>query len=222
MKVRSLLIANLLVVAAMAVFAFWAAGIAPADMELPTHWNAAGEVDQTMAPLPALLMPAGISLFVAVVFAITPVLEPLQHKLEGSAPLLRAVWIGMMALMVAIEGIVAAPIFGHSPGAGAILVLVGLLFVVIGNMLPKSRPGFFVGIRTPWTITDADNWIATHRLGGKLFMLAGVALVLAGLFDVPANLRMVAILGGVIAAALTPVAYSWWFWRTRGRAGKGA
>lgn len=222
MNVRSLLLANLLIVAAMAGFALWAAGTAPEGMELPTHWNAAGEVDQTMAPLPALLMPAGISLFVALVFAITPMLEPLQHKLEGSAPLLRAVWIGMMALVVAIQGIVAAPIFGYSPGAGAILLLVGLLFVVIGNMLPKSRPGFFVGIRTPWTITDEDNWIATHRLGGKLFMVAGAVLVLAGLLDVSPDLRMVAMLGGIAVAALIPVAYSWWFWRTRRQSGKGA
>ncbi|MBB3033897.1 SdpI family protein [Alteriqipengyuania lutimaris] len=222
MKIRSLLIVNLLVVAAMSAFALWAAGIAPEEMELPTHWNAAGEIDQTMAPLPALLMPAGLSLFVALVFAVTPMLEPLQHKLEGSAPLLRAVWIGTMALVVAIQGIIAAPIFGYSPGAGAILVLVGLLFLVTGNMLPKSRPGFFVGIRTPWTITDADNWVATHRLGGKLFMLAGITLVLVGLLDVPADLRMVAMLGGVFAAALIPIAYSWWFWRTSNRSGKGA
>ncbi len=172
MKVRSLLLVNLLLVALMAGFAFWVAGIAPVGMELPTHWNAAGEVDQTMAPLPALLMPAGVSLFVALVFAVTPMLEPLQDKLDKSAPLLRAVWIGVMALFVALQGIIAAPVFGYSPGAGAIMLLVGLLFVVIGNTLPKSRPGFFVGIRTPWTITDEDNWVATHRLGGKLFMLA--------------------------------------------------
>ena len=86
MKVRSLLLVNLLLVALMAGFAFWVAGIAPVGMELPTHWNAAGEVDQTMAPLPALLMPAGVSLFVALVFAVAPMLEPLQDKLDKSAP----------------------------------------------------------------------------------------------------------------------------------------
>ena len=158
MKVRSLLLVNLLLVALMAGFAFWVAGIAPVGMELPTHWNAAGEVDQTMAPLPALLMPAGVSLFVALVFAVTPMLEPLQDKLDKSAPLLRAVWIGIMALFVALQGIIAAPVFGYSPGAGAIMLLVGLLFVVIGNTLPKSRPGFFVGIRTPWTSTVSPSW----------------------------------------------------------------
>ncbi|GAB5350079.1 SdpI family protein [Alteriqipengyuania sp. 357] len=222
MKVKSLLLGNLLVVLLMVAFAFWAAGIAPEGMELPTHWNAAGEVDQTMPALRALLMPAGVSLFVALVFAVTPMLEPMQDKLTKSAPLLRAVWIGMMALFVALQGIVAGPIFGYSPGTGAIMVLVGLLFVVIGNMLPKSRPGFFVGIRTPWTITDEDNWVATHRLGGKLFMLAGAALVLVGLLDVAPALRVTAMIGGTLLAALVPAVYSWWFWRTRGHAGKEA
>jgi len=222
MKVRSLLLVNLLLVALMAGFAFWVAGIAPVGMELPTHWNAAGEVDQTMGPLPALLMPAGVSLFVALVFAVTPMLEPLQDKLDKSAPLLRAVWIGMMALFVALQGIIAAPVFGYSPGAGAIMLLVGLLFVVIGNTLPKSRPGFFVGIRTPWTITDEDNWVATHRLGGKLFMLAGVALVIAALLDVSAGLRLAVMLGGTLLAALVPAIYSWWFWRSHRHAGKEA
>ncbi|MBY8337210.1 SdpI family protein [Alteriqipengyuania sp. NZ-12B] len=222
MKVRSLLLVNLLLVALMAGFAFWVAGIAPVGMELPTHWNAAGEVDQTMSPLPALLMPAGVSLFVALVFAVTPMLEPLQDKLDKSAPLLRAVWIGIMALFVALQGIIAAPVFGYSPGAGAIMLLVGLLFVVIGNTLPKSRPGFFVGIRTPWTITDEDNWVATHRLGGKLFMLAGGALVIAALLDVSAGLRLAVMLGGTLLAALVPVIYSWWFWRTHSHTGKEA
>ena len=102
------------------------------------------------------------------------------------------------------------------------MLLVGLLFVVIGNTLPKSRPGFFVGIRTPWTITDEDNWVATHRLGGKLFMLAGVALVIAALLDVSAGLRLAVMLGGTLLAALVPVVYSWWFWRSHRHAGKEA
>ena len=222
MKVRPFVLANLCLVALMAAFAFWAAALAPEGMELPTHWNAAGEVDQTMDPLGALLMPVAIALFVGVVFALTPSIEPLQDKLAGSAPLLRSLWIGMMALCVAIQGIVAAPVFGFSPGAGAILVLVGLLFVLFGNMLPKSRPGFFVGIRTPWTIIDADNWVATHRLGGKLFMLAGAAFVLVGLTDVPPQLRTFVMLGGTIAAAGIPVAYSWWRWSRRSHSGTGA
>ena len=173
-----------------------------------------------MPALQALLLPAGIALFIALVFAVIPAIEPLQNKLEGSAPLLRASWIATLALMVVLQGFVSAPIFGASPGPGVIIVLVGLLFVVLGNMLPKSRPGFFVGIRTPWTITDADNWIATHRLGGKLFLLAGLAMILVGLLDIPSEARVFVVLGSTIAAAAIPMVYSWWLWRS-GRVERG-
>ena len=212
MKTRSLLLLNLLTVALMVGFAFWAAGQVPEGTELPTHWNAAGEIDDTMPALQALLLPAGLTLAIGVLFAIIPAIEPLQNKLEGSAPLLRATWLGTLGLMIVLQGIVAAPVLGFAPGPGAIIVAVGILFLVIGNMLPKSRPSFFVGIRTPWTITNADNWVATHRLGGKLFLGAGVVMVLAGLIDMPNELRMMLVLGSTMAAALVPVAHSWYFW----------
>ncbi len=222
MKVGLPLIVTILVAALMAGFALWAASLAPAGMELPTHWNAAGEVDDTMPALQALLFPAGLALFVGLLFAIIPALEPLQDKLEGSAPLLRAAWVGTIGLMVAMQAIIAAPIFGFEPGVGAILALVGLLLIVLGNMMPKSRPGFFVGIRTPWTITDADNWVATHRLGGKLFMAAGVAICLAGLVDMPGNVRMGVTIGAVMAASVIAIGYSWWFWQRKSQSGSGA
>ena len=96
-----------------------------------------------------------------------------------------------------------------------LLAGIGLLFLAIGNALPKSRPGFFVGIRTPWTIADTDIWIATHRLGGKLMMLAGAVLVLAGLLPTPAHLAVPVLLGCVLVAAVIPVTYSWWLWRRK-------
>jgi len=86
MKTRSLLLLNLLAVALMVGFAFWAAGQVPEGTELPTHWNAAGEIDDTMPALQALLLPAGLTLAIGVLFAIIPAIEPLQNKLEGSAP----------------------------------------------------------------------------------------------------------------------------------------
>ncbi len=215
MKVRGLLILTLAVAAAMAMFAFWVAAGLPDGAELPTHWNAAGEVDDTMPALPALLFPAGITLLLGLLFAAVPSLEPLQHKLEGSAPVLRAAWIGVLGLNIYLQAMIAGPAMGWSLGPQLILVGIGLLFLAIGNALPKSRPGFFVGIRTPWTIVDTDIWIATHRLGGKLMVLAGAALVLAGLLPTPAELVVAVILGAAFLAAIVPVAYSWWLWRRK-------
>ncbi len=221
MKTMPLLLVTLLVAAGMAVFAVWAAGQVPPGTELPTHWNAAGEIDGTMPALQALLFPVGVTVFIGLLFAVVPAIEPLQDRLSGSAPLLRTAWIGTVALLVALQAYIAAPVFGYHPGQGLIFALVGLLFVGLGNMLPKSRPGFFVGIRTPWTITNSDNWVATHRLGGKLFMLAGFAMILAGLAPISAPLRVVVVLASVFIASLVPVFYSWRLWQRDNRTESG-
>ena len=217
MKTGRLFLISLGLCAAMVAFAFYAAGQVDRGTELPTHWNAAGEVDGTMPALRALLFPAGMALLLSAIFAVLPRIEPLQDRLEGSAPLLRTAWIGTLLLMVFVQLFIGAQAFGIEVQGHFVLVPVGLLFLCLGNMLPKSRPGFFVGIRTPWTIVDEDVWIATHRLGGKLMMLAGAVLILSALAPMSAEARVFATLGAILAAALVPVVYSWWQWDRKKR-----
>ena len=120
-----------------------------------------------------------------------------------------------MGLMVYVQIMIAAPALGWNLGIDLLLAGMGVLFLMIGNALPKSRPSFFVGIRTPWTLTDTDNWIATHRLGGKLMMAAGAAMVIAALMPLAPEWRLWAIIAPVLAVSVVPVAYSWWLWRSR-------
>lgn len=202
----------------MAVFAFVTAARLPADAVLPTHWDASGTPDDYSPALWALLMPAAMAAVTSLVFAVIPRIEPLQEKLEGSAPLLRACWIGIMLLFVIIQLTIGLPAYGIDMPVNAIMLGIGLMLVMMGNALPKSRPGFFVGIRTPWAIMDADNWIATHRLGGKLMMLAGLAIIAASLAPISPETTAIVVLVAVFGAALVPFGYSWWLWQR----GKGA
>ena len=214
MKTKGLFFASVLVAAAMVAFAFLTAQRLPAGQVLPIHWNAAGVADDYAPALPALLFPAGTVLLLALLFAAIPRLEPLQDKLEKSAAVLRATWIGMLALLVTVQLAIGGSAWGIAVSANLVFVAVGALFVVLGNVLPKSRPGFFVGIRTPWTLTSEDNWIATHRLGGKLFMLAGLAMIAVGLLPLGEAVTMAVTLAAVPLAGLVPVVYSWWLWRS--------
>ncbi|MBX7540094.1 SdpI family protein [Qipengyuania sphaerica] len=215
MKTVRPLVASLALAALMAIFAFVTAERLPADALLPTHWNASGEPDKFSDALTALLLPAFLAGGIALLLAVIPRIEPLQDKLEGSAPLLRAAWIGVMLLFVLIQLTIGLPAYGIDMPVNAIMLGIGLLLVMIGNALPKSRPGFFVGIRTPWAILDEDNWIATHRLGGKLMMLAGLAIVAVSLSPASAETIGIVVLAAVFAAALVPFAYSWWIWQNR-------
>ncbi|MFN2101241.1 SdpI family protein [Altererythrobacter sp. MF3-039] len=213
MNIRPLAIASLMLAASLAIFAFVTASRLPAGAELPIHWNAAGEPDDYAPALMALLMPVGLVLFVTALFAIIPRIEPLQEKLEGSAPVLRASWIGVLLLCGIISLTIGLPAYGISLPIKTVFIATGLLLVLIGNALPKSRPGFFVGIRTPWAIIDTDNWIATHRLGGRLFIMAGLAIVLAGVLPIEAETTAIVLILAVAAAAVIPFVYSWWLWR---------
>lgn len=215
MKVRGLLCANLVIAAGMAGFGLWVASGLGQGAELPIHWNLAGEADRFVPAATALLWPAGVTVLIGALFAAIPRMEPLQERLEASAPLLRSVWIGTMLLMVYLQIIIAAPALGWKLGPDLIQVGLGALLVMIGNSLPKSRPSFFVGIRTPWTLADTDNWIATHRLGGKVMMGAGCLIVAAGLSPLPPSWRGSAVTALLGVAVVVPVFYSWWLWHRR-------
>lgn len=217
MRVGGLFIASLLLAVLLAIFAFATEARLADGTELPIHWGSNGEADGFAPALTALLLPPGMLVLVACLFAIIPRMEPLQAKLDGSAPLLTASWIGMMLLAIAIALSIGAPAWSIAVPPNLVMIGAGLMLVMIGNALPKSRPGFFVGIRTPWAIVDTDNWIATHRLGGKLFMVAGVAMVAASLLPLPGRLMTIVVLGSVFGAALVPYLYSWWLWRENGR-----
>ena len=102
-----------------------------------------------------------------------------------------------------------------SVGSGAIfflLVFVGILLAVIGNYMPKCRLNYTMGIRTPWTLSSEENWNKTHRLGGKIWVAAGILIAASGFLalvsDAAAQAAFVIMMAVVIAAALVPVGYS--------------
>jgi uncharacterized membrane protein len=86
---------------------------------------------------------------------------------------------------------------------------VGLLLVILGNFMGKLTRNFFIGIRTPWTIASEEVWLRTHRLGGKLFVVAGLVLFFSSLLGggwIPAAVA-------IGAAALISVVYSYLLYR---------
>ena len=213
MRYRGMMAASALVTGAMASVAVVAAQRLPAGAQLATHWGPDGQADRFADAGTALAMPIVVTLALSLMMAALPSIEPLQDRLSQSAPLYRSAWGGLLALMFFAELMVAAPAFGIAPPAAAMLVAVGLLQVVIGNALPKSRPGFFVGIRTPWTLTDPENWIATHRLASRLMIAAGLIVVVLALAPIAGDRRAPLVMATVLAAALVPVGYSFVYWR---------
>jgi uncharacterized membrane protein len=201
-------------IAVLAVVATTAGLALPSDVRLPMHWNAAGAVDRWGGKWPALLFPVGFAGIVTIIFASVARFEPYREAMARSEGLIRVVWFGMIGLAWVIELMVLAVAFHWQVAPVQMLLIgMGLLFVAMGNQFGKSRPMRFVGIRTPWTLASPDVWIATHRLGGKLFVLAGLVWCAAGLLGIHGPHAMRALTAILLLAALVPAIWSYVFWR---------
>jgi uncharacterized membrane protein len=93
-------------------------------------------------------------------------------------------------------------------GQKIILYLVGALFIVLGNYLPVVKQNYFIGIRTPWTLDNEVVWQKTHRVGGRVFMVGGVLIILSAFFSDP-RISFAVLLTVSLVIALFAVVYSW-------------
>jgi len=207
-------ILSLLIIAAMVVAGLIAGHSLPADALVPVHWNVAGNADNFMPRDVALMIMPAVGLAVSALFAFLPKLEPRIGHLEASARLYATSWLGVLLFLAAIDGMMLARALGHSmPNLNFGVLGLALLIVLIGNFLGKSRSMFFIGIRTPWTLSSEEVWSRTHRLGGRLFVVLGLLALAAIPLGVAGALILRGLLVGLVLAALSLTAWSWLLWR---------
>ncbi len=119
-------------------------------------------------------------------------------------------WICPVTSIVA-GGMTYAKALGYSPDIGLIIILmISVLFILLGNFLPKVRQNYTFGIKLPWTYDDVDNWNATQRFGGKVFMGLGVLMLLTVWFR---GLWVWILLPGMAAAVILPTLYSYLYYK---------
>jgi uncharacterized membrane protein len=145
-------------------------------------------------------------------FLLVPKLDPGRANYEQFAAAYSTLRIAVTLLLAAVYALLQLTIHGYAVNIGMVgPMLVGLLFIVIGNLLGKVRPNWAVGIRTPWTLSSKTSWDKTHRVGGRLFIVAGILMMLTSVLGPPWNIY----LGVAIAPFLvvTSFGYSYWVWR---------
>ncbi len=185
----------------------------PADAMLPSHWNIKGEVDDYAPRNVMLALFPALGLIVSVLFAAIPCIDPRRENVWRSAGLYYASWFGVLGLMAALHFvIVSAAANGAEPDSRLILLPICVLLIVIGNFMAKSRSTWFIGLRTPWTLSSEAAWIAANRAAGWLFVATGVATA-AAIYLVDVRSGFVVMFAGVLAAAAIGVAISYLVWR---------
>lgn len=211
MKHRRSNLTNLLTLAlVLGSFAITAALYARLPQTVPIHWDLRGEADGLKAkPWGPLLLPlttAGVALLLAVV----PAISPSGFGVARFRTVFEVFQLAIVAFLSFVTVLALLAGVGVSvPMGGAVQAGLGVVVVVLGNFMGKVTRNFFVGIRTPWTLASEEVWLRTHRLGGRLFVLAGLCLVLTGLFA-PSSVVGIA---AIVLAAILPVLYSYLSYR---------
>lgn len=185
---------------------------------MPVHWDIHGQVDGYGSRIVGAFLNPLIMLAIALLIPVLPKIDPRGKSYDKFMPTYFTMMNATITLLFVIHIVALGSAMGlNIPILRLIPAAFGSLFIVLGNLLPRVRPNWMVGIRTPWTLSSDRVWERTHRVGGYLMMGAGVILVVATPF-VPAAAAIALIMGGVIVAALGSVIYSYVAWRQEKRA----
>lgn len=211
---RGLVIFTAVVVGAMLLLSGWAWLQLPADAQVPIHWGADGQVNGYAGKTIGLLLLPLITVAVGATFWAIPIIEPRRANIEKSGKAYAAIWIAVVALMAVIQAVIVAAAMGSAfDTTSVVFVGLGVLFIVIGNYLPKVRPNYLMGIRTPWTLTSDLSWDRTHRVGGRLFVLEGIVFILLGAIRPTPEVVFTVLVVGIVVMLVVLFAYSYRVWK---------
>ena len=177
-----------------------------------SHWDASGQVNGYMPRFwAAFLMPI-VSVGLLFLLLAVPSIDPLKANIAKFRNYYNGFVLVIVVFMLIIHGITLAWNLGYDRFniGNAIVPAVGLIFIVAGFMMAKAKRNFFIGIRSPWTLSNDTVWDETHKLGSKLFIGAGIVSFLSAFFGEIGFWVMFIV---IMIAAIVPIVYSYMLWR---------
>ena len=171
--------------------------------QIPSHWNAAGEIDGwSSKPFAVFALPA-ILLAVQWLCTLGTAADPKKDN-HPQKILHLVLWI-IPILSNLLFAITYAVALGKAVRVGVVLsVFMGLLFAIIGNYMPKCKQNYTIGIKIPWTLSSEENWNKTHRFAGRLWLVSGLGIMLTGFLG-----NFLIFLPIVLVMVIVPFIYSY-------------
>ena len=184
--------------------------------KMASHWGGDGVADGSA---PKVLMVFGMPILLLAIHWLCLVLTSLDKRYAPqNKKIERIIYWLMPAVSVLVNGIVYCTALELEWNMFALLpMFLGILFIVLGNYMPKSTRNRHMGIKLPWTIGNDENWQKTHRLGGKLQVLSGVLMLISALF--PVELSIGALIVALVLSVAVPTIYSYMLYRKHKAAG---
>lgn len=187
---------------------------------VPTHWNFQGIPDGYSAGGFAAFFIPGMMVFMYLIFAFLPYLDPRRERYQEFIGAYRLIKDAVLAFLLILFGLSGAAGLGYRVDIGFwVPVMVGALFAFLGLVMGKIKSNWFVGVRTPWTLSSEAVWAKTHAAAPGVMAVAG--LLMAATAFVPDNAAKLALfILAVLIVALGLPAYSYLLFRREKKEGK--
>lgn len=177
--------------------------------QIASHWDSAGMVNGYMSKFWGIFLLPIIMLGIFGLYYIIPKVDPLKRNIESFRKYYNAFWIFLFAFFLYIFILMMAWNLGYRFNFSfAIIPAIAVLFYILGMILEKSKRNWFVGIRTPWTLSSDVVWEKTHKLGGKLFKIAALISLLA-LISPKDSYFVIFLVIPIVAVSLITIVYSY-------------
>ncbi len=191
----------------LATFVLGAALYPHLPAHLATHWNMQGNVNHFTPKFWSVFGLPFIMIGIAALFLLIPLIDPLKKNIAVFRPYFDLfVVLLMLFLFYAYLLVIIWNMGNHFNMNEALVPALGALFYYIGVLMAHAQPNWFVGIRTPWTLSNTTVWRDTHRLGGRLYKITGLIAVLG--FFVPQYALWVAVIP-LLIVSLFLIIYSY-------------
>lgn len=178
----------------------------PAQVPMQYDWN--GEISRYGSKSELILIPILLPVLTYLLFTIVPKIDP-KHKLGSMGNKLQSLKFVLTTFMSILALYIIYSAANQSLENPNLLVLMlGVLYLILGNYFKTIKANYFIGIRTPWTLENETVWKETHKLGGKMWFVGGILIVLCSLIlDEKLNMALFLIITGIIT--VVPVTYSY-------------
>ena len=185
--------------------------------QIPINWGFNGQIDYG-SKINALFLGA-IPLILVPLFIYLPKADPRKKNYDRFSKYYGDFGVFLMIFLLIFTAIILSESLwpGRISVTKVLPLMMGGLMIFIGNMMPKFKSNFFVGIKTPWTISDPDVWNKTHRLGGALFFWSGILYCLGCLW-LPELVSFVVLMVFVLVSSIVPTVMSYLWYREKEKA----
>ena len=174
--------------------------------ELPTHWNFQGQVDKYSSKFDAMVMTPGFLIIMNLFLCFMLDNDPKNERQNNFLMIIGKMSMPIIMFVVYIITVLSG--LGREVNTSVIIsLLMGILFIAIGNYMPKVKRNYTMGIKLPWTLNSDENWRRTHRFGGICFVFMGLIF-----FAAPFVESEVIIYLPLTIVAVIPAIYSYYLY----------